>query len=135
MSTEDCTNPRVSGDALRVRDAMVASPKTMAADGTVGDLRGMFANPHVAMALLVDGAAFAGVLRRDALPADVPDDRPARGLARRDVPTIEPDAPLEDARRILDESDERRLVVLDPDGSTLRGLLCLTPDRGAFCNS
>jgi hypothetical protein len=26
-------------------------------------------------------------------------------------------------------------VVLDPDGRTLRGLLCLTGDRGGFCVS
>jgi CBS domain-containing protein len=114
---------------------MVASPKTVRADGTVSDLRAMFANPHVMTAVLVDGAAFAGVVRRDALRDDLADDLPMRGLIDRDVPTVEPDAELAEAVRMLDADGERRLVVLDPDGSTLRGLLCLTSDRSGFCQS
>ena len=138
MSSEDCDNPRVARDGapgLRVRDAMVAKPKTIPADGTVGDLREMFANHHVVSALLVDGPAFAGVVHRDALGDDLADDLPARALARLDVTTIQPDAPLSDATRVLDEEAGRRLVVLDPDGRTLRGLLCLTKDRDGFCQS
>ena len=45
------------------------------------------------------------------------------------------DAPLPEATRGLDARGERRLVVLDPDGRTLRGLLCLTSDRSGFCQS
>ena len=138
MSSTDCTNPRVdrsSGDDLRVRDAMVATPKTMPADGTVADLRTMFANQHVRTALLVDGEEFAGVVHRDAVTEDAAEDRPARDLARRDVPTIHPGAPLAEAWELLDAGGESRLVVLDPDGRTLRGLLCLTGDRAGFCQS
>jgi CBS domain-containing protein len=136
---EDCSNPRLAREDAaerRVRDAMVASPKTMPAAGTVADLRATFANSHVVTALLVDGGEFAGVVHRDALAGDVPDDQPARALARRDdVATIEPDAPLADAMRMLDAQGERRHVVLDADGRTLRGLLCLTRDRSGFCQS
>jgi len=138
MTSDDCSNPKVDRDdatTTRVRDAMVASPKTMPAQGTVADLRAMFANSHVVTALLVDGEEFAGLVHRDALSGDMPDDRPAAALARRDVPTIEPDAPLADAVRVLDAQGDRRLVVLDPDGRTLRGLLCLTRDRSGFCQS
>ena len=70
MATEDCTNERVTRDAVegaRVRDAMVASPKTMPADGTVADLRATFANPHVVSALLVDGRKFVGLVDRDSV--------------------------------------------------------------------
>lgn len=137
MSSTDCSNPKVERDAseLRVSDAMVSSPKAMAADGTVADLRTMFANPHVRTALLVDGAEFAGVVHRDAVTAELPDDRPAGELARRDVPTVAPDSPLSEAVRLLDETGDNRLVVLDPDGRTLRGLLCLTGDLSGFCQS
>ena len=59
----------------------------------------------------------------------------ARALARRDVATIDPDAPLGEALAVLDADAEGRLVVLDPDGRTLRGLLCLTRDRTGFCRN
>jgi CBS domain-containing protein len=138
MATGDCSNERVTRDAApdaRVRDAMVTSPKTMPADGTVADLRAMFANRHVVSALLVDGSEFVGLVHRDEVNDDVPDERPARLLARREVATIGPDAPLAEALTVLDERADRRLVVLDPDGRTLRGLLCLTGDRDGFCVS
>ncbi|HVW19353.1 MAG TPA: CBS domain-containing protein [Solirubrobacteraceae bacterium] len=138
MSAQDCDNPRVGpgdGDDVRVADAMVAAPKTMPADATVADLRAAFANPHVLTALLVDGTAFAGAVERGALRDDLPDDRPARALARRDMPTIGPDAPLSEAIARLDADGGQRLVVVDRDGRTLRGLLCLTSDRSGFCSS
>jgi predicted transcriptional regulator len=133
MAIGDCSNERVTRDAApdaRVRDAMVTSPKTMPADGTVADLRAMFANRHV-----VDGSEFVGLVHRDEVNDDVPDERPARSLARREVATIGPDAPLAEALTVLDARADRRLVVLDPDGRTLRGLLCLTSDRDGFCVS
>lgn len=138
MSTGACDNEKVSrdaGDDLCVRDVMVSRPKTMPADGTVADLRRLFENPHVATALLVDGPHFAGAVDREDLPASARDDSPVRELARQDVDTIEPDSPMSAAVARLDGADERRLVVLDPDGRTLRGLLCLTQDRSGFCQS
>ena len=47
---------------------------------------------------------------------------------------LERRAPVE-ALAVLDDDAEGRLVVLDPDGRTLRGLLCLTGDRTGFCRS
>lgn len=138
MDPAACTNehlPRGRGGAARVRDVMVAAPKTLPADGTVGDLRATFGNPHVVTALLVDGTAFAGVVDRDSLPADIGDEHPVRALGRTDVPTVTPDTSLEDAAALLDARGLRRLVVLDRDGRTLRGLLCLTRDRSGFCRS
>jgi len=124
---------RANAAALRVRDAMLATPKTVSADATAGELRAMFANPRVMTALVVDGSRFVGVVGRDALDDQIRDDHPLRELASRDVPTIEPDAPLSDALTLLDADQERRLVVLDPDGERLAGLVCLTQDRQGFC--
>lgn len=135
---EACSNERVSrenAELLRVRDAMVSAPKTVPADATARDLRAMFANPHVRTALVVDGPRFVGIVQRDELGDRIADDYPVRALASGDVPTTEPDAPLVDALTILDAHDERRLVVLDPDGERLVGLLCLTSDRQGFCQS
>ena len=136
MASDDCTDGRATRDAaagFRVRDAMVTSPKTVPADGSIGDLRAVFANSRAATALLVDGPDFVGVVHRDAVPSGGSDERPARALLREDVPTIDPDAPLSEALTILDESAERRLVVVDRDGRRLRGLLVLTRDRNGFC--
>ena len=66
---------------------------------------------------------------------DAADGQPARALASRDVATIDQDALLAEALSVLDQNAERRLVVLDRDGCTLRGLLCLTGDRDGFCRS
>jgi CBS domain-containing protein len=107
----------------------------MPASGTVADLRAMFANPHVLSALLVDGSEFVGLVDRDSLRDEAPDEQPARSLVRPDPVTIDPDAPLAEALAVLDEDAERRLVVLDRDGRTLRGLLCVTSDRSGFCQS
>jgi predicted transcriptional regulator len=138
MSAQECTNenvPRTAAAERRVRDVMVARPKTLPASVGVGELRALFANPHVRTALLVDGVRFAGTVDRDAVPVDAADDRPAGELARRDVATIGPDAPVSEALALMDAAGARRLVVVDSDGATLRGLLCLTVDRSGYCQS
>ena len=136
--TAACANERVGREHatdLRVRDAMVTAPKAMSADVTVGAVRALLHNPHVVTALLVDGEHFVGAIRRDELPDAFSDDAPARALAVRRVPTIDPDAPLTEALAVLDARGENRLVVLDPDDDRLCGLLCLTSDRQGFCQS
>lgn len=138
VAGEACSNERVDREhaaALHVRDAMVATPKTVPAAATVAELRRLFANPHVVTAVLVDGLSFAGVVQRTQLHDRLDDRQPARTLATREVPTTHPDAPLSDALALLDADGSRRLIVLDPDGQRLRGLLCLTGDRSGFCQS
>jgi CBS domain-containing protein len=119
--------------AQRVHEVMAGSPKTLPAETTVGELRELFANPKVRLALLADGDHFAGALERDTIPDDVDGDKPAREFARTDIPTVRPDAPVDEALEVMNADGRRRLVVLDADGSTLRGLLCLTSDRSGFC--
>jgi CBS domain-containing protein len=137
MTAGSCDNEEIergNADTLLVSDAMVAAPKVTPADGTVADLQELFANAHVLTALVVDGSQFVGVIHRDALPA-ADDDRPVRALARREVETITPDAPLSEALARLDRQGERRMVVLDPATDRVCGLLCLTADRSGFCRS
>jgi CBS domain-containing protein len=112
---------------------MLARPKTLPADSTVGAVRRLFEQkPGVRTALLVDGTAFRAALDRGDLPADAPDEAPALGYAAA-ADTIEPGAPVEEALRRLEGLDEPRLVVVDPDGVTLRGLLCLSDGGSGFC--
>jgi CBS domain-containing protein len=132
----DCDKDKVGRERageLLVCDVMLAHPKTLPGDATLGDVRRLFANPHVATALLLDGDAFAGAIERGRIPATLRDDVLARSVAARVVDTIGPLAPVASALARLDAAHEHRLVVLDDDGVTLRGLLCLNGERTGFC--
>jgi CBS domain-containing protein len=133
---EACHNPSLDRHApVTVAEAMVSRPKTLPVEATVADVRGLFDNSHVQTALLVDGERFAGAIDREALPAEAGDGDAAADYAARDGETLTPDTPLALANERLDALETKRLVVLDPDGSTLRGLLCLKGDRSGFCVS
>ncbi|HEU0196779.1 MAG TPA: CBS domain-containing protein [Nevskiaceae bacterium] len=116
-----------------VADVMLRRPKALPATATVAEVRALLANPRAANALLADGEIFAGLLTRADLPASAPGAALARDYARRDVPTITPDRPAVEARAILDDRSMNRLVVLEADGRTLAGLVCLTPKRDGYC--
>lgn len=133
--SDHCDHPKIADFAgLTVGDVMVSRPKTLDARATVGDVRRTFANPHVIAALLVDGEAFAGLLYREWLPEEVPDDVPALPYARRDVPSVTPETPVGEALRLLD-GVHRRLVVVADDGRRLAGLVCLDESGESFCRS
>ncbi len=117
----------------RVRDVMVIRPKTLPGNATLGQAREFFANPRVVNAVLVDERTFVGVLQRSDLPSLVPDTAPVRMYARRDVKTMRPAQPMQDALAIMDGDGSARLVVLEDDGVTLAGLLCLDLKRAGFC--
>jgi CBS domain-containing protein len=124
--------PSAEGAHLTVRDLMRRRPKTLPREATVGDLRRMFANLLVLDALLVDGAAFVGVVDRDDVD-DRPDDAPAQALARSAAVTISPEATSTEAMARLNQDGSWRMVVVGPDGVTLEGLLCLNTKRNGFC--
>jgi len=117
----------------RVADVMLSHPKTLPANATVGDVRAFFENPKVMMAVLVDGDRFRGTIERDGLPPDAADDASALEYAPPDAPTISPDSGVEDALEALEGIESRRLVVLEADGTTLLGLVCLNSSRTHFC--
>jgi CBS domain-containing protein len=116
-----------------VRDVMVRRPKTLPVDASVAELRAHFTNPRVQTALLADEGRFAGAIAPSELPDDAPGTDPAREYARLDVPTMTPDATMADALALLDRRGDYRLVVLDDDGTTLVGLLCLDRTGASFC--
>ena len=136
MSMDEC-RPALARDdvpGVLVSAAMLKRPKTLPATATVGDVRAFFDNPHMKTVLLVDGQEFVAAIESDDLPAGVDAEIPARTIARPETETVAPDDPLADAIVRLDEIRGNRLVVLDRDGRTLRGLLCLTRDRAGFCS-
>lgn len=115
-----------------VADVMITDPKTMASDVTVGDVRAVFRNDHVHMALLTEGKVLIGTVVRDDL-RDAADDAPALPLARLAGRTIQGSTSTDAAGRVLDDSGARRLAVVD-EGGGLLGLLCLKRRRTGFCS-
>ena len=116
-----------------VGDVMIHTPKTLPADALVGDVRGLFERPSVRTVLLADDGRFAGLIERDGLPADAPDDAPANAYLEPAPPTATPETPMPEALKLFEARAEPRLVVLDADGVTLRGLLCGNTTATGFC--
>jgi CBS domain-containing protein len=118
-----------------VGEIMIAHPKTFPSDITVGAVRQAFEQNSQRLVLLVDvdGSTFRGAIDRAALDVEASNGAPAVPYADRDVATVTPDTPLADAVKLLERSREPRLVVLDEDGQTLRGLICFNRSSESFC--
>jgi predicted transcriptional regulator len=116
-----------------VGEVMFRCPKTLDVASTVAEFRAQFDNPHVRVALFVDGERFAGLAYPEDVPATADPSGRAHPYARRTVATIDARADVADALAIMDGRGERRLVVLGRDGVTLSGLLCLDKTGQRFC--
>jgi CBS domain-containing protein len=129
----DATLSREQAVEMVVGDVMIANPKTMSATASVGDVRGVFEKKTVRTVLLVDGETFRGAIERDALPAGAADDEPALRFAETEPLSTTPETPMREVLPLLDGRAEPRLIVLDDDGVTLRGLLCADSGGTGFC--
>jgi len=124
---------REAAQQLTVAEVMLSRPKTISADATVGDLRRVFENRKMRTQLLVDGETFVGTLDREDLPESAADAEPARSYARADAERVAPESVVADVMPLVERSREGRVVVVDRDGKTLRGMLCLRTAYDAFC--
>jgi CBS domain-containing protein len=124
-----------NADALTmaVGEVMIRAPKTLPADASVADVRELFERPSVRTVLLTDGRAFAGAIEREGLPAEAPNSAPARGYVQPETATATPTMPMSQAVTLLEGRSEPRLIVLDDDGVTLAGLLCVNTTATGFC--
>jgi CBS domain-containing protein len=116
-----------------VGEVMMARPKTVPGDVLVADVRRAFELPSVRTVLLADDGVFRGAIQRDDLPADAPADEPAARYADTQPVSATPATPIPDAIKLLENLSEPRLIVLDEDGATLRGLLCFNRSADEFC--
>lgn len=116
---------------VRVADAMVTIPKTMAADVTVADARAAFEDDHVHLLLLVAGDRLEGTLTRSDLRGQAAE-LPAREVSTTNGRTVSPDAALVPVRTTMVANGQRRLAVVSA-GRRLLGLLCLKSDHSGFC--
>jgi CBS domain-containing protein len=134
---EDCANVKVAvGDAAdqSVEDVMIKRPKTLPADATVGEVRRLFENGSVQTGLLVDDGRFRAAIERPNVPESVADDAKAIDFAFTPTAKVHPATPMREAIALLDAESTRRLVVVDDDGETLRGLVALNSSRSGFCS-
>jgi CBS domain-containing protein len=114
-------------------DAMVTRPKVHPSSATVGELRTLFADEHVHVALLVEEGELVGTIERSDLAAARADDAPASELASTEGRTIDAHAPLSEALTAMRLGGRRRLAVTNADGELL-GLLCLKASGRGFCS-
>ena len=127
---------RMSSDeviGMTVGEVMIAEPKTVPGDVPIGEVRRAFEQPTVRTVLLADDGAFRGAIERDQLPDDALADVPAVRYADPRPATATPAMPIAEAIELLEQQAEPRLIVLDEDGTTLRGLLCFNRGSDEFC--
>ncbi len=129
----DGTLSRERASGMLVAEVMIANPKTLPAGALVGDVRRVFEKKNVRTVLLAEGGVFRGAIERDTLPSSAGDDDAALAFADAEPLSTTPDTPMREALALLDGRQEPRLVVLDEDGVTLRGLLCADSSGAGFC--
>jgi predicted transcriptional regulator len=101
-----------------VREALVPDPRVIAADANAREVAELLIRPNVRSALVVDDGRLVGCVTPDSIVAalargeDVTALR-ARDLIEDEVTTIGPDAPLEEALRLMAERDLDRLPVIE----------------------
>jgi len=118
---------------MTVGEVMIVRPKTQPGDALVGDVRRAFEHPSVRTVLLADDDVFRGAIDRDDVPVDAADADPAITFADTEPVTATPATPIPEAIKLLEDRPEPRLIVLDEDGATLRGLLCFNRGSDEFC--
>jgi CBS domain-containing protein len=111
----------------RVRDAMVAAPRALAAGASAQEAGETLSRPEVRAVLVCDDGRLVGVITRKTLVRAVVaaglDPRTTRvgDIAEQPYLTVDADMALEDAFRLLEERDLERVPVLE--GEELVGLL------------
>jgi CBS-domain-containing membrane protein len=118
----------------QVADAMVTVPKTHGPDTRLAEVRALFDDDHVHMALIVDadGRLLTTIERAD-LSAAMADSTRARRIGIITSRVIGPYQSLEYAMSVLQQARRRRLAVID-DAGRLLGLLCLKRRGDGFCS-
>lgn len=105
----------------RVRDAMIPEPRTLEASASAQEAGSHLVDPEVRAVYVCEDGRFLGVVTRKTLVSEVVAagrDPAATSVAEIAEPpnwTIEPDLPLDDAFRFLEEHDAERVPVVDGD--------------------
>jgi hypothetical protein len=121
----------VSG--VTVADHVVTHPAVHGCGTTVGELRALFLDDHVHMALLLDGRRLVTAVERQDLNAGLADEAPASLVGTLVGRVVCPGEPAEATLASMRANGRRRLAVICEDGALL-GLLCLKASGLGFCS-
>ena len=111
----------------RVRDAMVAAPRTLDVSATAQEAGEALARPEVRAVIVCSGTRLAGVVTRKTLVRAVvaagldPGTTRLGDIAEPPYLALDADMPLEDAFHLLEERDLERVPVVE--GGELVGIL------------
>jgi CBS domain-containing protein len=119
--------------ARTVGDAALRNAKICEPDVSVAQVRRLFLDDHVHMAVLVERGRLVATIERDEVPQHVPGHTSARPFGRLTGRTIGPEVSLQDTLDQMRRRSHRRLAVIGQDGSFL-GLLCLKRSGDGFCS-
>jgi CBS domain-containing protein len=102
----------------RVRDAMLSDPRTLAADAPAQEAGDVLSRPEVRAVFVREGERLVGVITRGTLVRDIVaagrDPRaPVREIAEPPRHTVDPEMPLDEAFRFLEEEDLERVPVIE----------------------
>jgi len=103
-----------------VREAIMADPRVLPSNASVREVAELLTRPHVRSALVVDGERLLGCVTTESLVAALALGDDVSRLAARDLvggqaTTIGPEAHLDEALRLMGESDLDRIAVVDGD--------------------
>ncbi|TMJ97427.1 MAG: CBS domain-containing protein [Actinobacteria bacterium] len=112
---------------MTVREALVSDPRVVQAGAPAREAAELLTHPNVRSALVVDGHRLVGSITPESIVAAVSRGvdltaATAADLAQHGVPTIDPNAHIDEALLLMGEHDLERLPVVE-DGRLLGVLL------------
>ncbi len=114
-----------SAITLRGKELQAAEPAAAA--------RLLLAHETVHVIPVLDGARYVGALDQDIVDGAANDAAVVGSLAAALLPVVSATMPAGQALATLDAHGGQRMVVLEEDGTTYVGLVCLRSDRRRLC--
>jgi hypothetical protein len=118
---------------VTVADHVISRPEVHDCGTTVGELRALFLDDHIHMALLLDGQRLVSAVEREDLEVGLADEAPASVVGTLVERAVPPGEPASAALAWMVAHGRRRLAVVSEDGA-LVGLLCLKASGRGFCS-
>lgn len=120
-------------EAVPVREIVAPRGKELRIGDMVSTARVLLARSQVQTVPLLDGTRYVGAIDRRLLGSREPGELPLSSVQGVVLPVVAADTSATDALALLDADGGRRLVVVEADGETYVGMVCLRSDRVRLC--